>query len=989
MKIFKLNTSATVKMGPFISSADGVSPLTTLTITSADVRLSKNGGNFVEKNDPSEATHDEDGYYDVILDTTDLDTLERMRVAITVTSALPVWNDFMVSNEQVYDSLYGTDKLEVDIVTLSGTNADFVDFRATVTSASNLDEVDITGQTVSASNLDEVDVSGQSVLASATNLDEVDITGQSVLASATNLDEVDITGQSVLASATNLDEVDITGQTVSASNLDEVDVSGQSVLASATNLDEVDVSGQAVSANNLDEVDVTGQSVLASATNLDEVDVTGQSVLASATNLDEVDVSGQSVLASATNLDEVDVTGQSVLASATNLDEIDLSNLATSAALQAVDNNVDTIVSVLPPAGDIIAGQNDIDSILVNTRFKATVPSTVVVPETGYYPYELIAHLYNSSGSMEDPDNDKMYVQIKAVSGTVYKNELYDEVTTTTPATSGTNPNFQPEYYEMVKVNTGFYHLFYKVSASEEANQWVATFGYEELSAAQYASRTTVILESALGESTLADNATNKTIIRESMGLVDGAEASIDDKLNDIYSDMGTSATQETINTNVLLIPTDNNGITVSASNLDEVDITGQTVSASNLSEVDINGQTTSASNLDEVSPDANLIAINGISTSANDATLSLKQLHIVNDSGHGIEVEAGSGGTGISVKGDGTGEGLYIESGLSGTAGVSVVGRDNGIFVLSTLGTAASFVGTQEGAGLFIKGGTSGHGIDVESGSAQGIGFVVVGADANTSGFDVSAINLGDVDISGQTVSASNLDEVDITGQSVLASATNLDEVDISGQTVSASNLDEVDITGQSVLASATNLDEVDISGQTVSASNLDEVDVTGQSVLASATNLDEVDINGQTVSASNLDEVDINGQTTSASNLNEVDVTNQFVFASATNLDDINVSADALIALHDFGTQTSAYADIIKDELLAEINDVANEVLISATVDGSVNVTTTLLRMLSMASGKIIFNSATDEYVYFREDNITSAFGLSGVDDLRTRLP
>ena len=1097
MNVLRYNTSATVKLGPFVSSADGYTEQTSLTLSQSDIRLSKNGGDFAQKDETSSGTHDENGWYDVNLSASDIDTMGRLDIAVSEGGTLPVWATFMVMSEQEYDALYGDETLRADLreiqgvstsandATLSLRNLSIINDNSTsaalhIQHTSTQEGVYIKGDTNSPGlRIDPgsgpglpkgiyvggIDVAGDfditggflvgdGIQASATNLDEVsneanlkyiddislsghdavlrlkqlslqsndaaiplrveatnfndavyikgfgtghginvlggstaaavnlyggtnglkieslgandavyissplrgiyvegdkggvyvkalsqghglglsghpgtghglDIYGdagivakgvaglgygmvlsgmgagqaglltngaEGLVASATNLDEVtcdvDLSEvatsaalESVASDVTTIDgKVDIidgvvdniykdmatsavldnvsaavseiptdnNGITVSANNLDEVDISGQSVVASASNLDEVDISGQSVSANNLDEVDISGQSVSAnnldeinivsvSASNLDEVDISGQAV--SANNLDEIDITGQYVVASASNLDEVDISGQAV--SANNLDEIDidLTPLATSAALQVVDNNVDTIVSVLPPA-DIIAGKNDIDAILVNTRFKATVPNQAIVPESGYYPYELVAHLYNSSGSMEDPDNDKIYVQIKAVSGTVYKNELYDDVATTTPATSGTNVNFQPEYYEMVKVNTGYYHLFYKLSASEVNNQWVATFGYEENGEVLYNSRTTIILEQTPGVTTLADNNTNKDIIRESMGRVDGVEASIDDKLNNIYSDMGTSARQVTINTNILetsaavdQIPTDNNGINVSATNLNEVDISGQSVSASNLDEVDISGQSVSANNLDEI----NIVS--------------------------------------------------------------------------------------------------------------------------------VSASNLDEVDISGQSVSANNLDEINI----VSVSANNLDEVDISGQSVSANNLDEVDVSGQFVVASASNLDEI----VSVSANNLDEVDISGQSV--SANNLDEINITGQFVvaSASNLDEVDISGQS-----------------VSANNLDEINVSADCANALVDLGIQTSAYADIIKDELLTEINDVANEVLLSATIDGNKSVTDVLSDLLAEAIGQIVFTSALDLFTYYRQNNSTSAFALSGVDDLRTRI-
>jgi len=508
------------------------------------------------------------------------------------------------------------------------------------------------------------------------------------------------------------------------------------------------------------------------------VDITGQTVFASATNLDEVTASTIGPV-SAYNMYDVDVTGQTVFASATNLDEIPLYELASSANLQAVDNNVDVIVEVLPAGGDIIAGQSDIEAILVNTRFKATVPTQVIVPETGYYPYELIVHLYNSLGLMEDPDNDKLYVQIKAVSGTTYKTELYDDVGVTTPATSGTDSVFTPQYYEMVKVDTGYYHLFYKLSASEISNQWVATFGYTELSASQFHSRTTVILEQTPGVSTLADSVANKTIIRESMGLTDGAEASIDTKLNDIYVEMGTSATQQTINTNVLAIPTDNNGITVSASNLDEVDVTGQTVfaSATNLDEVDISGQAVSANNLDEVD-------VTGQTVFASATNLSEVDIN-------GQVVSASN-----------------LDEVTSLTIG-SVSAYN--MYDVNIAGQSVSANNLDE---VDINGQT------VSANNLDEVTDQTIGA--------VSAYNINDVDLSGVILLLNGIDNTTTSiDATTLATSANVETIvsalpenggTIAGQSVSANNLDEVtSLTIGSV--SAYNMYDVNIAGQSVSA--------------------------------------------------------------------------------------------------------------------------------------------------------------------------
>ena len=119
MSILKQSTAATIKLGPFVDDKDGKTAETGLTISQADIRLSKNGGDFAQTNNSAGATADEFGYYDVPLDTTDTNTLGRLRVAVLESGALPVWQEFIVVAANVYDSLFSTDKLDCAVVEIA------------------------------------------------------------------------------------------------------------------------------------------------------------------------------------------------------------------------------------------------------------------------------------------------------------------------------------------------------------------------------------------------------------------------------------------------------------------------------------------------------------------------------------------------------------------------------------------------------------------------------------------------------------------------------------------------------------------------------------------------------------------------------------------------------------------------------------------------------------------------------------------------------
>ena len=108
----KQSTVATVKIGPFLDSTDGVTAEDGLTIEDSDVRLSKNGGNMAAKTEATNATHDELGYYDCPLDATDTNTLGRLQLMVSEAGALPVWHDYIVLDEDMYDLLVGSGMVE-------------------------------------------------------------------------------------------------------------------------------------------------------------------------------------------------------------------------------------------------------------------------------------------------------------------------------------------------------------------------------------------------------------------------------------------------------------------------------------------------------------------------------------------------------------------------------------------------------------------------------------------------------------------------------------------------------------------------------------------------------------------------------------------------------------------------------------------------------------------------------------------------------------
>lgn len=121
----KQSTAVVVPFGPFVDKTDGVTLETGLVSAldhaSTGILLSKNGGTLTIRHATVTASaYDAHGCYKVTLDTTDTNTLGTLRMIYTdAATCLPAWMDFMVLPANVWDSLYGSDKLDVNVAQIS------------------------------------------------------------------------------------------------------------------------------------------------------------------------------------------------------------------------------------------------------------------------------------------------------------------------------------------------------------------------------------------------------------------------------------------------------------------------------------------------------------------------------------------------------------------------------------------------------------------------------------------------------------------------------------------------------------------------------------------------------------------------------------------------------------------------------------------------------------------------------------------------------
>lgn len=134
MQYIKADTNTEVLIGPVVAVGDGFTPVTTLSLSTADeAEIIKYGGatpltvTSISANGFAAITG-ADGYYTLDISTSNADTEGFLTVLINDDSlCLPVRVDFMVVNANVYDSLFAaatTDYLQVDTIQVGGATED-------------------------------------------------------------------------------------------------------------------------------------------------------------------------------------------------------------------------------------------------------------------------------------------------------------------------------------------------------------------------------------------------------------------------------------------------------------------------------------------------------------------------------------------------------------------------------------------------------------------------------------------------------------------------------------------------------------------------------------------------------------------------------------------------------------------------------------------------------------------------------------------------
>ncbi|MHC4463335.1 MAG: hypothetical protein ACYS30_18160 [Planctomycetota bacterium] len=111
----KQSTTTTLTLGPCLDDDDALTEKTGLTIADTTVFLAKNGGAKAVPNDTNDCTEDANGVYRKQIDTTDTDTLGRLTVYVHESDVLYLRQDYSVITANAWDTLFSTDKFDVNV----------------------------------------------------------------------------------------------------------------------------------------------------------------------------------------------------------------------------------------------------------------------------------------------------------------------------------------------------------------------------------------------------------------------------------------------------------------------------------------------------------------------------------------------------------------------------------------------------------------------------------------------------------------------------------------------------------------------------------------------------------------------------------------------------------------------------------------------------------------------------------------------------------
>ena len=186
-------------------------------------------------------------------------------------------------------------------------------------------------------------------------------------------------------------------------------------------------------------------------------------------------------------------------------------------ALGDILADTDQIQQVTPAT--LISTQIDVQALSNNTKARISVGDPIQIPNTGNTIFPVDFYFFDSSGVgvPNDPDNNEVAIQIRAINAQVLKTALFDDEAGSTGATASSTFT---GFWKLNRLGTGRYQTFYKLPSSESADQWNLKFQLEESAVLLEYPQNIGIAES-LASIELDDSVNNRQIIAKSLKVED------------------------------------------------------------------------------------------------------------------------------------------------------------------------------------------------------------------------------------------------------------------------------------------------------------------------------------------------------------------------------------------------------------------------------------------------------------------------------------
>ena len=163
---------------------------------------------------------------------------------------------------------------------------------------------------------------------------------------------------------------------------------------------------------------------------------------------------------------------------------------AAISIIRGPDN--DTLKTISDQLDNITTTVNGISNV---TRLSTSLPTYISRPQAGSKAVKVEIALKDENGMMEDPDTNKLAVQVTDTLGNSYNGQLYKDAAFTSALDlgSGTFAAFR----KLERVTTGVYYFFYRVESNSLETELIFKFGWEENTIALYEYRGSQVVDAA------------------------------------------------------------------------------------------------------------------------------------------------------------------------------------------------------------------------------------------------------------------------------------------------------------------------------------------------------------------------------------------------------------------------------------------------------------------------------------------------------------